>query len=331
MSGTQAMAMVQTGFGDASVLRPMMVAVPDPGPGEVRIRQSAVGVNFHDIYVRTGLYRTLTPPGVPGIEAVGEIVELGSGVTNWRVGQRVAYVDRRYGAYCEERVVAEDLLFEAPAGLSDGVVATSLVRGLTVAMLLEQVYRLERGQICLIHAVAGGVGRMLAAWANHIGARVVGTAGARGVPAEVSALCETVYSYAEPDWAARLLADYGARIDYVCDSVGATTFDTSLDVAAPCGHVALFGQSSGNVSQIAVDRLAARSLTVTRPILFDYLAVAERRRMLMRSFTAMVEAKAISFPDPICLALEQAGEAQTMLEERRAAVPVALVLLQVTT
>jgi len=191
-------------------------------------------------------------------------------------------------------------------------------------MLVEQVYRLERGQICLIHAVAGGVGRLLAAWANHIEARVVGTAGARGVPSEIAALCEKIYNYAEPDWAVRLAADYGGRIDYVCDSVGATTFDASLDVAASCAHIALFGQSSGKVAPIVVDRLAARSLTITRPILFDYLAVAERRRMLMRNFATMVDSGALAFPDPICLSLERAGEAQAMLEERRADVPVAL-------
>ena len=326
MSGAQARAIVQTGYGDASVLRPEMVAVPRPGPGEVRIRQHAAGVNFHDIYVRTGLYRTLMPPGIPGVEAVGEIVELGAGVTKWRVGQRVAYVDRHYGAYCEARVVAEDLLMEPPAGLSDPVVATALVRGLTVAMLVEQVYRLERGQICLIHAVAGGVGRLLAAWASHIGARVVGTAGARGVPPDIAAFCEKTYNYAEPDWGARLAADYGGRVDYVCDSVGATTFDASLDVAAPCSHIALFGQSSGKVAPIAIDRLAAKSLTVTRPILFDYLAIAGRRHALMRRFAAMVDAGALVFPDPIVLPLDRAGEAQEMLEQRLARVPVALTM-----
>lgn len=326
MSGAQARAIVQTGYGDTSVLRSEMVAVRAPGPGEVRIRQRAAGVNFHDIYVRTGLYQTLTPPGIPGVEAVGEIVELGDGVTNWRVGQRVAYVDRHYGAYCEARVVAGDLLMEPPAGLSDPVVATSLVRGLTVAMLLEQVYRLERGQICLIHAVAGGVGRLLAAWAGHIGARVIGTAGVRGVPPDIAAFCEKTYNYAESDWAARLAADYGGRVDYVCDSVGATTFEASLDVVAPCGHIALFGQSSGKIAHIGVDRLAAKSLTVTRPILFDYLAVAERRCLLMQSFAAMTEAAALAFPDPLLLPLGEAGEAQTMLEERRVNVPVALIM-----
>lgn len=326
MSGAQARAIVQTGYGDTSVLRSEMVAVRAPGPGEVRIRQRAAGVNFHDIYVRTGLYQTLTPPGIPGVEAVGEIVQLGAGVTNWRVGQRVAYVDRHYGAYCEARVVAEHLLMEPPPGLPDAVVATALVRGLTVAMLLEQVHRLERGQICLIHAVAGGVGRLLAAWASHIGARVIGTAGARSVPPDIAAFCEKTYNYAEPDWAARLAADYGGRVDYVCNSVGATTFDASFDVVAPCGHVALFGQSSGKIAQIGVDRLAARSLTVTRPILFDYLAVTERRRLLMQSFAAMVEAAALAFPDPLLLPLDHAGEAQIMLEERRANVPIALTM-----
>ena len=167
---------------------------------------------------------------------------------------------------------------------------------------------------------------MLAAWANHVVARVVGTAGARGVPPDIAALCEKTYNYAQPDWAARLAADYGGRVDYICDSVGATTFDASLDVAAPCAHIALFGQSSGKVSDIAVDRLAARSLTVTRPILFDYLAVAERRCMLTRSFATMVEAGVLAFPDPIHLPLEEAGEAQTMLEERRADAPVALMM-----
>lgn len=325
MVGSQFRAVVQTGYGNSSVLELRMINSSDPGPSEVRVRHSAIGVNFHDIYVRTGLYQTLTIPGVPGIEAVGVIIAVGPGSGDWRVGQRVAYVDRGYGAYCEERNVATSLLVEPPESLSDGVVATSLVRGLTAAMLLEQVYQVRPGDRCLIHAIAGSTGQMLASWARHIGAAVVGTVGKRPVPPEIAAVCDNIYSYVEDGWSERLVAEQGATFDYVCDSVGAPTFGTSLKAAKSCGHIALFGQSGGKVEQIDVDRLAVKSLTITRPILFDFIADAVRRGSMMRSLTDMVNARVLRFPDPLCLPLAKAGEAQAMLEERSVTAPIALI------
>ncbi|WP_157220797.1 alcohol dehydrogenase catalytic domain-containing protein [Flavisphingomonas formosensis] len=318
-------AIVQTGYGDRNVFEVQHLQVPPPGPREVRIRHTAVGVNFHDIYVRTGLYKILAIPGIPGIEAVGEITEVGSEVPAWRVGQRAAYVDRGYGAYCEERVVAENLLIAPPSILSDQVVATSLLRGLTAAMLLEQVYHVKDDDLCLIHAAAGSTGALLVPWARHLGARVVGTIGQRPLAPETAALCEHVYSYADAHWSEQALAEYGPHFQYICDSVGAPTLEGSLAVAARCGHVALFGQSGGMVEDIPVRALAAKSLSVTRPNVFDYLSDDERRRAMTRSFIVMVERQGLSLPEPVSLPLDKAGEAHKMLEERLTQAPIALI------
>ncbi|HEY3739638.1 MAG TPA: zinc-binding dehydrogenase, partial [Bryobacteraceae bacterium] len=309
-------AVVQRGYGGPAVLELRSIDLGEPGEGEVRVRQSAIGVNFHDIYVRTGQYKTLTVPGVPGIEAVGVITAVGPNVEGWPVGRRVAYVDRGYGAYCEERLVSQDLLLAPPEELPDELIASSLVRGLTATMLMEQVFTVRASDLCLIHAVGGTTGRLLATWARHIGAQVVGTLGDPSKSPGVAALCDHVYSYSQEDWAEQIEAAYGASMTYVCDSVGAPTFRGSVALADRCGHIALFGQSGGAVQSVSVSDLAAKSLTLTRPILFDYLKSAARRAAMMRSFYSLVGEGVLQLQSPISLPLGDAGVAQAMLEQR---------------
>lgn len=317
-------AIVQTDFGGPEVLHYGSVELADPRPNEVRIRQSAIGVNFHDTYIRSGLYQFAPPPLIPGVEGVGEIVAVGSSVSGWEIGQRVAYVDSGYGAYAEQRNVAADLLISPPSDISDAVVVSSLVRGLTVSMLLRNVYELRAGDLCLIHAAGGSTGTLLAESAADLGARVIVTTGSRERTRHLEGVAEQVYSYKEEDWAARLLNDFGESVHYVCDSIGAATIAGSLAVAKRCGHVALFGQSSGDVGSIPVSALAKKSLTITRPVVFDYIRDAASRQSMMDQFYSAVSRGAVHLLEPEIMSLERAGEAQLLLESGGASHPLVL-------
>ncbi len=261
-------------FGGPDVLRLESVAVPAPGPGELRIRQTAVGVNFHDCYVRSGLYRTLPLPGVPGIEAAGVVEAVGPGVAGFSVGDRIGYVTGAYGAYASHRVLPAAIALRLPDGMDDRLAASVLLKGLTAEMLLRQVHRVEAGQTILVHAAAGGVGRILCQWAKHLGATVIGTAGsvAKAEVARASG-CAHVILYREQDFVAEVKRITGGRgVDAAYDSVGHDTFDGSLECLAMRGHLVNFGQASGPVAPFQVQRLAGKSNSLTRPILFHYIA-----------------------------------------------------------
>ena len=190
--------------GAPEFLRFESVPVGTPAPDEVLLRQTAIGVNFHDTYVRSGLYQTLPLPGIPGIEAVGVVEAIGSRVRDVSVGDRVGYVTRKYGAYAEARVIAADRVIRLPAELDDRTAAAALTKGLTAWMLLSKVRTLRRGETCLVHAAAGGVGRLLCQWANHLGAVAIGTAGSQQ-KAEIALRngCAHVVLYREDDFVAR--------------------------------------------------------------------------------------------------------------------------------
>ena len=175
-------AIVIDQHGGPNVLKLREVAVGAPGPGQVRLRHVRIGVNFHDVYVRSGLYKTLPLPGIPGIEATGVVTDCGRDATRWKPGDRVAYVTGAYGVYATERVIDASLLLPLPAGLSDDVAASALLRGLTVEMLLRRVHALRPGSWVLVQAAAGGVGQLLCQWASHLGARVIGTVTAEARP-----------------------------------------------------------------------------------------------------------------------------------------------------
>lgn len=170
-------AIVLREHGGPEVLRLEPVEVGPPGPGALRLRQTAVGVNFHDVYVRSGLYRTLALPGIPGIEAAGVVEAVGPGVGGFAPGDRVGYITSAYGAYASERLLPAELALRLPEGLDDRLAATVLLKGLTAEMLVHRVRRVRPGEWLLVHAAAGGVGQLLCRWASHLGARVIGTAG----------------------------------------------------------------------------------------------------------------------------------------------------------
>jgi NADPH2:quinone reductase len=267
-------AIVLRETGGPEMLRCEDVDVGRPKGGELRIRQTAVGVNFHDIYVRTGLYKTLALPGIPGIEAAGIVEEVGQDVAGFAPGDRVAYTTPNYGAYAEERVIAAKDVVHLPASVSDRLAAAVMVKGMTAQLLLRRVHPVRAGEWMLVHAAAGGVGRILSQWGRHLGARVIGTAGSEE-KAEVARRCgcQHVILYRQENFTDRVLELTGGRgVDVAFDSVGKDTFLGSLRALAYFGHLVNFGQSSGPVDPFPVSLLSVKSTTVTRPMCFHYVA-----------------------------------------------------------
>lgn len=284
-------AIVLREHGGPETLRAEPVDIPAPGTGEVLLRQTAIGVNFHDVYVRSGLYKTLTLPGVPGIEAAGVVEAAGPGVNGLRPGDRVAYVDARYGAYASRRVIRADRLVRLPAGLDERTAAAVLLKGLTVAMLLRHVYRVRPGNRVLVHAAAGGVGRLLTQWASHIGAEVIGTVGseAKAEVARADGAHHTIV-YRSENVTERVREITGGRgVNVAYDSVGRDTFAGSLASLALRGHLVNFGQSSGPVEPFSVASLAAKSITLSRPIVFHYVEDPEELQAMARELFEAIE------------------------------------------
>jgi NADPH2:quinone reductase len=277
-------AIVMHAPGGPDVLNFEEVSVPQPQSHEVVVRHTAIGVNFHDAYVRSGAYKTLELPGVPGIEAAGVIEAVGAEVTDFRPGDRVAYVTKSYGAYAEKRVIGQDSLVLLPPNVSDEVVAAILLKGLTARVLIEQVYRVQKGDWVLVHAAAGGVGLLLCQWARHLGARVIGTVSTqRKAEAASKAGCESVIISREEDFVARVLditAGEGVQVAY--DSVGKDTFFGSLQCLAPCGHLANFGQASGAVAPFEVSQLFPKSNSLSRPNVMEHLRTPKTSFKLAR-------------------------------------------------
>jgi NADPH2:quinone reductase len=320
-------AIVLRDYGGPEFLRSEIIEVGKPGPGELRIRQTAVGVNFHDIYVRSGLYRTLSLPGIPGIEAAGVVEEVGPGVSGFTAGDRIAYVTAHYGTYASERLLPAILAIRLPTEIDDNLAATVLLKGLTAEMLVRQVYRIEPGHLVLVHAAAGGVGRLLCQWASHLGATVIGTVGStEKAEIALAAGCKHVVQYREENFVARVreITD-GRGVDIVYDSVGRDTFEGSLDSLATFGHLANFGQSSGSVAPFEVARLSKGSNALSRPVVFHY--VADRAKLESMS-TALFDALSrgvLTAEAGKAFPLAEAAAAHEELESRRAAGPLLLV------
>lgn len=305
--------------GGPEVLRIAEADLPPPGPGEVRLRQTAVGVNYHDVYVRSGLYQTLPLPGVPGIEAIGVVEAVGPGVTEVAPGERVGYITGQYGCYAEARNLDAALVVRIPEALTDVQAAASLMKAFTVAMLLHRVRRVERGDTILVHAAAGGVGQLLSSWARDLGATVIGTVGS-AEKAEIARThgAEHVILYRQEDVAARVANITGGEgVSAVYDAVGADTFEGSIASLGFEGHLIAYGQASGPVPAFAMSLLAARSLTVSRPIVFHYLRGPEMLASIGAQVFDAFARGAIKPIDPLVLPLNEAAEAHRLLEARQ--------------
>jgi NADPH:quinone reductase len=303
------------------------VSVGEPGAGQVRMRQTAVGVNFHDIYVRTGLYKTLQLPGIPGIEAVGVVEAAGPGVAHVKAGDRVGYVISTYGGYAEQRLVDADLLIRLPDSVDDRTAASILLRGLTAEVLLHEVYKVGRGHTVLVHAAAGGVGRLLCQWAHHLGATVIGTVGSEDKAKVARASgCDHVILYRTENFVDRVHAITNGRgVDVAYDAVGKDTFLGSLQSLARLGHLANFGQASGPVEPLAMSLLAQKSNSVSRPILFHYLGDKARRDAMASTLFDALASGVITADARHEYRFEDIGQAQSDLEARKTTGAVVLI------
>jgi NADPH:quinone reductase len=295
------------------------VEVGKPGPGEARIRHTAVGLNFIDIYLRSGLYPAQLPSGLGG-EGAGVVLEVGPGVTDLKPGDRVAYGNAPPGAYAEERVVKADILIKLPDGIDDKTAAAMMLKGLTAQYLIRQTYRVKAGDTILLHAAAGGVGLILSQWAKHLGVTVIGTVGSddKAKLAKAHGCAHTIV-YTREDFVKRVdEITEGKKVPVVYDSVGKDTFLKSLDCLAPLGVAALFGQSSGSVDPLNLGILAQKgSLYVTRPTLFTYAAKRENLLAMAKELFDVVLSGAVKIEVNQTYPLKDAAKAHADLAARK--------------
>ncbi|WP_175822340.1 quinone oxidoreductase [Burkholderia sp. BCC0419] len=260
--------------GGPDVMKWVDVEVGAPKAGEVRIRQHAVGLNYIDVYFRTGLYPQPLPGGL-GMEAAGEVTAVGDGVTAFRAGDRVAYVGQPPGAYAQERVMPAERVVKLPDGIGYDDAASVMLQGLTAHYLLRRTYPVKAGDTILIHAAAGGVGLLVCQWAKALGATVTGTVGS-DEKAELAKAhgCDHPIVYTRENFTERVKAiTNGAGVPVVYDSIGKDTYVGSLDCLAPLGYFVSFGNASGPLPPIDSKEFSSRgSLFFTRPTLFSYIA-----------------------------------------------------------
>jgi NADPH2:quinone reductase len=295
----------------------------DPGqpePGEVLVAHDAVGLNFIDIYHRTGLYPLPSFPVIPGLEAAGLVEQVGEGVSGFSKGDRVAYAGVPLGAYTEARCMPADRLVKLPEAISTKVAAAMLLQGMTVRYLLKGCYHVGPGSAILVHAAAGGVGTIMCQWASSLGATVIGTAGSREkVDLALKNGCAHGIDYRDEDFVAKVAELTGGKgVDVVYDSVGQATFMESLDCLRPMGYLVSFGQSSGPVGPFDPSILAAKgSLFLTRPSLMSYTASHEDLQEHAKDLFDVLESGAVQLSPIQEYRLEDAARAQQDLEGRK--------------
>lgn len=305
--------------GGPEVMQWVEVDPGTPGAGQVKLKQHAVGLNYIDVYFRTGLYPQALPGGL-GMEAAGEVIELGAGVSDLRIGDRVAYVANPPGAYAQERVIAADRLVRLPDGISYEDAASIMLQGLTAQYLLRRTYPVQAGQTILIHAAAGGVGLLVCQWAKALGVTVIGTVGS-DEKAELARAhgCDHPIVYTRENFTERVKEiTQGAGVPVVYDSIGNDTYIGSLNCLSPLGYFVSFGNASGPLPPIDSKEFASRgSLFFTRPSLFAYIGKREDLDRGARELFDMVLSGKVQTQVRQRHALADVGLAHTELESRR--------------
>jgi NADPH2:quinone reductase len=305
--------------GGPSVMKLVDIDVPRPDAGQVRVRQTAIGLNYIDTYHRSGLYKVPLPSGL-GLEAAGIVEELGDGVTSLKVGDRIAYGTGALGAYAGMRNLPANRLTRIPDTISDETAAGMMLKGMTVRYLLRATYKVASGETILLHAAAGGVGLILSQWAKALGATVIGTVGSAG-KVEIARAhgCAHVINSSTEDVVARVKEITGGKgVPVVYDGVGQATVMTSLDCLKPRGLLVSFGNASGPVKSFDLGLLAAKgSLYVTRPTLMTYTATDEDLKETADDLVAMVSSGKVRILVNQRYALADAVKAHEDLESRR--------------
>jgi NADPH2:quinone reductase len=317
-SGMEATAIILTRYGGPEVLEARKILVGNPGPGEARIRQTAVGVNFIDVYCRRGSFDLVTPSGILGMEAAGIIESIGAAVTNVKPGDRVGYACAPPGSYTSVRTMRSDLLVKLPNFVTDEAAASLLLKGITAGFLLHDVYPVKRGDIVLVHAAAGGVGQLLCRWAKSLGATVFGSTSSEAKAEQAKrAGCDHVIISSREDTAdavMRLTRGKGTQV--VFDAVGKDTFEGSIRALATRGHLVSFGQVSGDVGAYSVDKLANRSVTLSRPNYGHYSETPAKLKTQTDRLFAALQSGVLIAERPKIYALAAAGAAHADLEGR---------------
>jgi NADPH2:quinone reductase len=294
------------------------VPTPDPGPGEALIKHDAVGLNFIDVYFRTGLYKTALPATI-GMEGAGVVVAVGAGVTAVRAGDRVAYATAPIGAYATHRVIAADRLVTLPDAIDSNTAAAMMLQGMTAQYLLHRTYRVQKGDTILVHAAAGGVGLIMCQWGRALGATVIGVVSteAKAELARAHGASHVIIGHDSLAADVKRLTG-GAMLPVVYDSVGRDTFTASLDCLAPLGLMVTYGNSSGPVPPFELGQLSAKgSLFVTRPTLATYTAKRADLERVTADLFAVVESGAVKIEVNQTFALKDAAEAHRALEARQ--------------
>ncbi len=305
-------------FGGPEAMQWEEVHVGEPGPGQAKVKQHAAGVNFLDVYHRTGLYPVASMPFTPGSEGAGQVVAVGEGVTYVAAGDRVAYAGV-LGGYAEERLIPADRLVKLPKEISYETGAAMMLQGMTVRYLLKETYPVAKDSVILFHAAAGGVGLIASQWAAHIGATMIGT-----VSSEEKAKlakengCTHVINYRTEDFAARVKEITGGKgVDVVYDSVGKDTFPKSLDCLKPRGLWVTFGNSSGPVPPFEMGILSQKgSLYATRPTLMTYIASREQLVANANDVMHMVQLGRVKIRVTKTYSMAEAAQAHRDLESR---------------
>jgi NADPH:quinone reductase len=305
--------------GGPEVLTYEEIELPAPGQGQVRVKQHAAGVNFVDTYFRMGMYPS--PVGLPfvaGNEAAGEVTAVGPGVSDLRVGDRVAYVVG-LGGYAAERNVPADRVVKLPASISYEQAAATMLKGMTAEYLLRRTFKVDKGMNVFVHAAAGGVGLILCQWANYLGANVIGTVGTKEKAALAKANgCHHTILYREEDFAARTKEITGGKLcEVIYDGIGKTTFPASLDCLKPLGMFVSYGSASGQIDAFNINILQAKgSLFATRPTLNTYAAKREDLVAIANDLFDVVGKGAVKVPVNQKYALRDAAKAHRDLEGR---------------
>jgi NADPH2:quinone reductase len=313
-----ATAIVIRKTGGPGVLKPESVEPGEPAPGQVQVRILAAGVNFIDVYQRSGLY-PMELPFIPGSEFCGEIVAIGKGVSGFRTGQRVAAATAGRGAYAQYLNVAADRLVKIPAAISDETAAAMMLKGMTAQYLLRQVYRVGKGDTILLHAAAGGVGLIMCQWAAALGVTVIGTvsSAAKARLARANGCAHTI-DYTKKDFVREVRKLTGGdMLPVVYDSVGAATFPQSLDCLQPFGLFVSYGNASGPVPPFSPQLLAQKgSLFMTRPTLFDFVRTPAQLSKVAGELLRVVGNGTVRIHVNHRYRLEDAGRAHADLEAR---------------
>jgi NADPH2:quinone reductase len=305
-------------YGGPEQLKLEEITLPPPGKGELRVRHKAIGLNFIDIYFRTGAYQAAALPFTPGNEAAGIVEAVGEGVTGFRKGDRVAYVASP-GSYGEERNVSAHFVVKLPRDIDFETAAGMMLKGMTAEYLLFRSYRVKKGDTILVQAAAGGVGLILCQWARALGATVIGTVGS----ADKAKLakqhgCHHTILYREENFAEKVKEiTKGRMCEVVYDGVGNATFPGSLDCLKPLGTFVSFGSASGPIAAFDIGLLAKKgSLVATRPTLFTYLADRKRLEVMARRLFSAVRSGAVTIPVTARYPLAKAADAHIALEGR---------------